>query len=176
MKDEFWKDIPGYEGRYQVSTLGFVRSIMRKKPHVLALRAYKSSPYYKVQLIDATGRRKWHRVHRLVYITFAGPIPEGMVIDHISGVKTDNSIDNLRAVSVADNCRNPNTIMNYHNRKHTPEEHARRSAGQKRRFQRPEEREHLLRIQKKAQETRKRNQEIRRRERFITVHPSLNLP
>ena len=157
MKNEFWKDIPGYEGRYQVSTLGFVRSIMRKKPQVLTLRAYKSSPYYKVQLIDATGRRKWHRVHRLVYITFAGPIPEGMVIDHISGVKTENSIDNLRAVSVADNCRNPNTIMNYRNRNHSPEEHAHRSDGQKRRFQRPEERAHILKIAAKGRETARRN-------------------
>ena len=163
MKNEFWKDIPGYEGRYQVSTLGFVRSIMRKKPHVLTLRTYNNSPYYKVQLIDAAGKRKWHRVHRLVYITFFGQIPDGMVIDHISGVKTENAIDNLRAVSVADNCRNPNTIMNYRNRKHSPEEHARRSAGQKRRFQRPEEREHILRIAAKGRETARRNREQKKK-------------
>ena len=157
MLDEFWKDIPGYEGRYQVSTLGFVRSIMRKKPQVLTLRTYKNSPYYKVQLIDAAGKRKWHRVHRLVYITFIGPIPEGLVIDHISGDRTDNSVENLRAVTVAENCRNPNTIMNYRNRKHSPGEYQRRSAGQKRRFQRPEEYAHILTISAKGRETARRN-------------------
>lgn len=161
MLDKFWKDIPGYEGRYQVCTLGFIRSIMRKKPHVLTLRTYKNSPYYKVQLIDAAGKRKWHRVHRLVYITFIGPIPKGLVIDHISGDRTDNSVENLRAVTVAENCRNPNTIMNYRNRYHRPGEHERRSAGQKRRFQRPEEREHILTIAAKGRATARRNREQR---------------
>ena len=163
MIDEFWKDIPGYEGRYQVSTLGFVRSIMRKKPHVLTLHTYKSSPYFKVQLRDSEGKRKWYRVHRLVYITFVGPIPEGLVIDHISGVRTDNAVENLRAVTVAENCRNPNTIMNYRNRKHSPDEYKHRSEGQKRRFQRPEERAHILRIAAKGRETARRNREQRLR-------------
>lgn len=157
---EIWKDIPGYENRYQASTWGNIRRIYGKnKPYVYTFRTYNKSPYYKVTLYDKDGVSASCRVHTLIYITFYGPIPAGFVIDHISGIKTDNSIENLRAVSAADNCRNPNTIMNYRNRNHSPEEHAHRSAGQKRRFQRPEEREHILRIAAKGRETARQNRE-----------------
>lgn len=165
MKDEFWKDIPGYEGRYQASTLGRIRSIMGKKPRILVLNVYKGSPYYKVQLWDATGNKKCYRVHRLIYITFFGPIPDGMVIDHADGNKTNNVVDNLRVLSPKSNSRNPNTVQNYRIRHHRPGEHERRSAGQKRRFQRPEEREHILKIGKKGLETARRNREQRLRGR-----------
>lgn len=166
IEDEIWKDIPGYEGRYQASTLGRIRSTMRQKPHVLTLHTYKNSPYYKVLLINAEGRRKWHRAHRLVYITFIGPIPEGLVIDHISGDRLDNSVSNLRATTVADNCRNPNTIMNYRNRKHSPEEFAHRSEGQKRRFQRADEKARMLLVAAKGREVACRNREQRRNQHF----------
>lgn len=158
---EIWKDIPGYEGRYQASTLGRIRSIMREKPFVLALNTYSGSPYFKVQLLDAAGLRQWYRVHRLIYTTFEGPIPEGMVIDHISGIKSDCSLRNLRICTPAQNAANPNTRPNYRNRKHSPEEHEHRCAGQRRRFQRPEEREHILKIAAKGRATAKRNREQR---------------
>lgn len=154
---ETWRAIPGYEKRYQASTWGNIRSIIGLKPRMLTLRTYKNSPYYKVQLLDASGNKKCFRVHRLIYITFVGPIPEGLVLDHINGNKKDNSVSNLRAVTVVENCRNPHTRENYHNRYHRPGEHERRSAGQRRRFARPEEREHLLRISKKGRETMRRN-------------------
>lgn len=154
---EIWKEIPGYEKRYQASSWGNVRSIMGREPRVLTLHTYKSSPYYKVQLVDASGNKKWFRVHRLIYITFIGPIPEELVLDHINGNKKDNSVDNLRAVTVLENCNNPHTRQNYHNRYHRPGEYERRSAGQIRRFSRPEERAHILRICKKARETMRRN-------------------
>lgn len=160
---EIWKEIPGYPGRYEASTWGRVRSIMGKEPRLLTLNTYKNSPYFKVQLIDATGHRKWYRVHRLIYTTFLGPIPEGMVIDHISGDKADCSLDNLRICTPAQNASNPNTRQNYRKRYHHPGEHERRSAGQKRRFQRPEEYEHILRISAKGRATAKRNREQRRR-------------
>ena len=156
---EIWKDIPGYERRYQASTWGYIRSIIGTKPRILTLNTYKSSPYYKVQLFDATGKRKDYRVHTLIYMTFVGPIPCGLVIDHISGNKLENNVDNLRAVSVVANCRNPNTRHHYRNRYHRPGEYERRSAGQKRRFQRLEEYEHLLRISAKGRDAVKRNRE-----------------
>lgn len=48
-------------------------------------------------------------VHRLVYETFVGNIPEGMVIDHINTIKTDNRPDNLRCVTHKENNNNPLT-------------------------------------------------------------------
>ena len=154
---ETWREIPGYERRYQASTWGNIRSIIGLKPRMLTLRTYKMSPYYKVQLLDASGNKKWFRVHRLIYITFVGPIPEGLVLDHINGNKKDNSVSNLRAVTVVENCRNPHTRQNYHIRYHRPGEHERRSAGQRRRFSRPEEREAILRTMENARRVKRLN-------------------
>ncbi len=52
--------------------------------------------------------RKWHRVHRLVWLAFKGPIPDVMTIDHIDRCKTNNKLSNLRVV--------PRTTTNQRNR------------------------------------------------------------
>jgi hypothetical protein len=59
--------------------------------------------YYYVNI----GRKKYS-VHRLIIETFIGPIPKGMVVDHINRITTDNRIENLRVVSYREN--NINTI------------------------------------------------------------------
>lgn len=48
-------------------------------------------------------------VHRIIYETFVGEIPEGMEIDHIKGNKTDNRPEMLKCVSHKENCDNPST-------------------------------------------------------------------
>lgn len=48
--------------------------------------------------------KKGHRVHHLIYETFIGPIPVGMVIDHINHVTCDNRLENLRIVTQQANC------------------------------------------------------------------------
>lgn len=52
-------------------------------------------------------------VHRLVYETFVGEIPEGMEIDHINTIRTDNRLENLRCVTRKENHNNPLTIKHY---------------------------------------------------------------
>ena len=49
------------------------------------------------------------RLHRLVYETFVGEIPEGYTIDHINTIKDDNRLENLRCVTMAENNKNPIT-------------------------------------------------------------------
>jgi hypothetical protein len=44
--------------------------------------------------------------HRVIYEMHNGPIPDGMFVDHINGIKADNRIENLRPASMAQNCRN----------------------------------------------------------------------
>lgn len=53
----------------------------------------------------ADKKRNWLRIHRVVYQEFVGPIPQGMEIDHINNIKTDNRLDNLQMLSKLDNVR-----------------------------------------------------------------------
>lgn len=56
-------------------------------------------------------------LHRLIWETFNGEIPDNMCIDHINTVKTDNRIENLRCVSYSENMRNPLTTEHLRNSK-----------------------------------------------------------
>lgn len=51
-------------------------------------------------------KRKMYKVHRVIYEIFHGPIPKGMAIDHINGIKYDNRVDNLRLVTRSQNMWN----------------------------------------------------------------------
>ena len=51
-------------------------------------------------------------VHRIIYETFVGPIPDGYEIDHINAIKTDNRLENLRCVTHKENCNNNITLRN----------------------------------------------------------------
>lgn len=61
----------------------------------------KNSMGYRVVGVDG----KTHKLHRLVWQAFNGPIPEGVDIDHVNGQKPDNRLENLRLASRADNLR-----------------------------------------------------------------------
>lgn len=97
--DEVWKKIDGFDN-YEVSNKGNVRSIKRNK----SLKPYKdSSGYYEVKLYSEENGYKQLSVHRLVYKTFVGEIPEGMQVNHINEIKTDNSVENLNLMCCKDN-------------------------------------------------------------------------
>lgn len=110
--NEVWKDIPNYEGLYQVSNLGRVRSLDRvvfcengqmqqHKGRILYLGA-QDKGYYSVHLCK-NRKVKSFRVNRLVWITFNGLIPEGMEVNHINEVKSDNRLCNLNLMSRKEN-------------------------------------------------------------------------
>ena len=108
METELWKDIPGYEGKYQASSLGRIRSLDRyiqqkskrgrlhphfHKGQVLKPgRFCKSGPVSVVLGHGAIGSP----VHQLIALTFLGPCPEGMEVLHNNGDPTDNRSSNLR--------------------------------------------------------------------------------
>lgn len=101
--DEIWKDIPGYEGLYQVSDRGRVKSIARKisngyamvdRPERLLLPNTLAKGYFQVTLYNVISR-KCFQVHRLVAMAFI-PNPQGYPqINHINGNKQDNRKENL---------------------------------------------------------------------------------
>lgn len=66
----------------------------------------KNKGYIQVNCKARTGDNKIYPAHRIIWEMHNGPIPPGMDIDHINGVRDDNRIENLRCVTPADNSRN----------------------------------------------------------------------
>ena len=107
--NEIWKDIPGFEGHYQVSNLGKVRArkyimingcleIVPGK--ILSQTKSRGYPYTGVQL---NNKRRSFSVHRLVAICFI-PNPKSLPeVNHIDGIKTNNKITNLEWVTSSEN-------------------------------------------------------------------------
>ena len=108
LEKEIWKDIPNYEG-YQVSNLGRVKSLERidaRGNRLLKEKILKpqinDSGYYRIQL-QKQSIKKTCRVHRLVWEAFNGQIPEGLQVNHINEVKTDNRLSNLNLMTAKEN-------------------------------------------------------------------------
>jgi len=104
MMEEIWKDVQGFEGRYQVSNMGRVRSLDRwsfdERPHfvkgmMLKPSLNKGRGYLRVSLSDGQRNRKHYEVHRLVALHFVPGYKEGLVVNHKNEVKTDNRAENL---------------------------------------------------------------------------------
>lgn len=127
--EEFWKPIKGYEGYYEISNLGRVKSLERVVPkrhgkrkiggRILPQRIDKSG-YYTVILCKHS-ISKYKLVHRLIAEAFI-PNPENKpFIDHINTIRTDNRIENLRWVSAKENSNNILTKDNVNSATHTKE-------------------------------------------------------
>jgi len=108
VRRETWKDVIGYEGIYQVSNKGQVKRVAGGKGAVLD-RILKPTPngtgYLGVGLCR-DGKRKQMLVHRLVAEAFFGPPPSpDHEVNHKSGNKTDNRVENLEWVTHSENGR-----------------------------------------------------------------------
>lgn len=95
---EEWRDIPGYEGRYQVSSCGRVRNANQSLLALTPTRgsAPDGSKYRCVMLIADDKSRNWLLVHSIVATTFYGQCPAGMECRHLNDRRDDNRLDNLR--------------------------------------------------------------------------------
>lgn len=106
MKEQ-WRDIPDFEGLYQVSDRGRVRSLDSVRPHawsgtktykgcVLSPSRNKRDDYLRVHLYPLGGQKstEW-LVHRLVLTCFVGPCPESLEAAHEDGNKRNNFVENL---------------------------------------------------------------------------------
>ena len=101
--EEVFKDIPGYEGIYQVSNLGRVKSFRFNKEKILK-PTVGSHGYYTVGLCK--GKRKTISVHQLVAMTFLNHKPDGttkVVVDHIDNNPLNNRLYNLQLVTNREN-------------------------------------------------------------------------
>lgn len=97
MIKEIWKDIKGYEGLYQVSNYGKVKSLIqnnsrRKK----VLKPYlNNSGYLRVNLYDKLGKAKKLYIHRLVALNFLDKPNNKNIVNHIDCNKLNNCVENL---------------------------------------------------------------------------------
>lgn len=93
---EIWKDIIGYEGLYQVSDIGNVRSLnWRNTQQVKNLYLKSHNKGYKQVELCNHGNRKMFTVHRLVATAFLPNPLNKSVVNHINEDKTDNRVCNL---------------------------------------------------------------------------------
>lgn len=102
---ETWRAVVGFEGRYEVSDLGRVRSlrvavggavkvsVARAVP--LVLREVTDRTGYRLIMLSGRRPRPCKRVHRLVLEAFVGPCPVGHQAAHLNGVRADNRLVNL---------------------------------------------------------------------------------
>lgn len=132
---ETWLPIPGYEGWYEASDQGRIRSVdrvvtdrrgrqLRQKSKVLSQA--NDNGYRKVAL-SQNGRLRTFAVHRLVMLTFDGPRPEGMEVHHRNNTRHDNRLENLEYVTPRRNTREAIKAGNFnfvagHNRVDLPTE------------------------------------------------------
>ena len=93
-ENEIWKDIPEYEGRYQASNLGRIKSLNYNRSGKSGILKAGGNIYCVVTLFK-NGNRKGFLVHRLVWKTFNGAIPDGMEVNHIDENPRNNSLLNL---------------------------------------------------------------------------------
>ena len=117
---EEWRSIEGYEGLYEVSNLGRVRSLDRYESNGNGIRLFrgmllkpqKTCKGYLHVGLNKKGKTIIARIHRLVAKAFTeicGEYREGLVVDHINAQKQDNRAINLKWCTPRENSNNPIT-------------------------------------------------------------------
>lgn len=108
LPNEIWKDIPHYEGLYQVSNLGRIKSIKRnvwRTTHYYPIKARilsQSRPKkYLCITLSKVGYNKSFQVHQLIAMAFLGHVRNGftLVVDHKDNNPLNNHVDNLEIVT-----------------------------------------------------------------------------
>lgn len=93
-----WRDIPGFEGKYQASVDGRIRRTYKsREPKELSrfTRKGKQTLWVKITL---DGKSRERKTAHLVWLTFRGPIPEGLAVYHKNGDLQDDNANNLALI------------------------------------------------------------------------------
>lgn len=112
--EEEWRDVPNYEGYYQVSNTGMVKGVKRlinRNNSIVTIKeklktqTLQENGYYSVIFSKDDITKKFF-VHQLVAMAFLGHTPCGykLVVNHINHIKSDNRVENLEIVTSRENC------------------------------------------------------------------------
>ena len=105
MTSEEWRDVPGFEGLYQVSNAGRLKSYKKNATGKILKLTNRTGDYLRVVLQGKGKNQKSIGVHRLVALVFI-PNPDNLPqVNHIDGNKQNNKIDNLEWCSQSENVR-----------------------------------------------------------------------
>lgn len=108
--EEIWKDVPNYEGRYQISNQGRLKSLgnnKQRKEKIIKAGIVKG---YHSCVLCVKNKKKTFYIHQLVAMAFLNFKPSGhkYEVDHINNIKSDNRLDNLQILTHRDNTfKNP---------------------------------------------------------------------
>jgi hypothetical protein len=121
-----WRPIPGWEGHYEASNAGNIRSVRRvlsrahpKSPARVQVRSYggkvlspkTSANGYAAVNLWRDNKGTTVDVHRLVCAAFNGAAPRGMDVNHINGCRTDNRPNNLEWVTRRENLLHAERVL-----------------------------------------------------------------
>lgn len=119
MEEEIWKDVEGYEGLYQVSNLGRVKSLERyqknhnklqyRKEHIMPL-LFDSKHQYQQVCLCKNGVAVKYLIHRLVALAFIPNLYGKKEVNHIDGNKQNNRADNLEWCTRSENIKHAHRI------------------------------------------------------------------
>lgn len=109
---EEWRPVLGYEGFYEVSSLGRVRGVDRTyetRPGVIAhkkaaiINGGMTADGYPLVWMTRNNKRVQKTVHVLICESWHGPRPDGLVACHLDDIKTNNTPSNLRWGTISEN-------------------------------------------------------------------------
>ena len=113
LEREIWKPVVGYEGLYEVSNMGRVRSFDRVVEYSNGRKCYHKGKIlngwyqkgYQSYSLYNNGNKVTKKAHQLVAMAFLGHKPDGnnIVVDHISNDKSNNRLDNLQVITNREN-------------------------------------------------------------------------
>jgi len=106
---EIWKDIKGFKGLYQISNLGRVKSLKKKRGFLILkekiLKSHLDNLGYQMLTLVKNKKHKQYRIHRLVAIAFISNLNNKKEVNHIDGNKSNNNILNLEWSTRSENMK-----------------------------------------------------------------------